>query len=271
VAKARELTLDVGQAERHNVDVCFPSRRRGVEIYVDGDLVKPVQLRTTTTGTERYEVRIGLSEPHTVRIERRGKRRPTFQAYIDGWPAPDGRAALRAARRQDAVKKARGKPGGRRTTNRVGGYLFALVVVLLVVLGVAVFVRNQVNDASIASHGRAITARIVGTEHDTDDDGANDYLYVFVPACQCQVRVATDNPAAHPKGSTIPVLYDTTDPTNARPLVDGNSTIWTWVLDVFFLGVAAIGLFLVYGLAKPDFGEHWFRRGEAKKGSSIAP
>jgi hypothetical protein len=53
-------------------------------------------------------------------------------------------------------------------------------------------------------------------------------------------------------------------------VVDGNWTIWTWVLDAFFLGVAAVGLFLVYGLAKPDFGERWFRRREAKDATSIA-
>ncbi|HSZ36707.1 MAG TPA: DUF3592 domain-containing protein [Acidimicrobiales bacterium] len=265
------LTFDVGQTEWHVVDVYLTSRRRDLEVYVDGERVTPVPLASTTKGTERYELRVGQSEPHTVRIERRGGRRAAFEAYIDGWPVPDNRAAQRAARLEVAAKNARSRPGGGETPGRrTGRYVLAGVILLLLVWGASIFVRNQVNDASLARHGKAITARIVDTEHDQSDSGTSDYLYVWIPACSCPVRVATDNPASHPKGSTIAVLYDTTDPTNVRPLVDGNSTGWDWAGDVFFFGLAVFGTYCAYELMSPELDRLRARRTAAKQASPAA-
>jgi hypothetical protein len=78
------------------------------------------------------------------------------------------------------------------------------------------------------------------------------------------VRVATDNPAAHPKGSTIAVLYDTSDPTNARPLVDGNSAYGGWIIDFVFFGLAAFGVYCAYDLMSPEIARLRGRR-TAKK------
>jgi hypothetical protein len=264
MAKAPVLTLDVGQSERHEVDVYYPSRRRGAEIYVDGARIASAPKRGTPKGTERYEMRVGWPEAHTVRIERLGGRRATFQASIDGWPAPDVRADRRAARLEGSAKKKRGKQRVRGPEKRAVRYFFAGLILVLLIWGIAIFVRNQVNDAGIASHGKAINTRIVGTAHETDDNGANDYLYVWIPACTCPVRVATDNPAAHPKGSTIGVLYDTADPTNARPLVDGNSAYGGWVIDIVFFGLAAFGVYCAYDFMSPEIARLRGRR-TAKK------
>ncbi len=271
MAKAPVLTLNVGPSGAHEVDVYSTSRGRGVEIYVDGKGVTPTTLRTSTNGTERYEIRVDGIEPCTVRIEQKGRgRRATFQGYVDGWPAPDARAAARAARLEGATGANGAKKSARQRVRnpekRVGRYLFAGLLLVLVFWGMAVFVRNQVNDASISSHGRAITAQVVDTQHVTDDDGESDYVWVWVPACSCPVRLATDNPSAHPKGSNMPVLYDTTDPTNARPLVDGNSKMWGWVLDVFFFGLAGFGLYCAYEIMSPEINRLRARRA-AKSGT----
>jgi hypothetical protein len=248
MAKGPDLALNVGRDGSREVDVY--ARPRGLEIFVDGARVTPTRLGGTTKGTERWEVWVDGIEPCTVTIERLGGRRAPLQAYVDGWPTPDGRAAARAARRQAAGKtrSAKATKGGRAGRR----YVFAGVVAVLVLWGFAIFARNQVNDASIASHGRAVDARIVGTSHVDDDNGSSDFLSVWLPACNCPVQLATDNPAAHPRGSTIRVLYDTTDPTNARPLVDGNSTKWGWATDALFFGLAAFGIYCIYESVIPE-------------------
>ncbi len=64
-------------------------------------------------------------------------------------------------------------------------------------------------------------------------------------------------PGRHPTGSYALVLYDTTNPTNARPVFDGDSTWSNWVSDVFFFVLALIGLLLVYVMVNPESGQLW--------------
>jgi hypothetical protein len=271
MVKGPDLTLNVGSNGAHEVDVYSMSRRRGVEIYVDGNRVTPTRLRETTKGTERWEVWVEGIKPCTVRIERPAGQQAALRAYVDGWPVPDARAPTPETRAARPDAPAEGVPEKKsakermvRPEQRAGRCVFAGVIVVLVLWGVAIFARNQVNDASIASHGRAANARIVGTSHVDDDDGSSDFVFVWIPACDCPVQLATDNPAAHPKGSTMPVLYDTTDPTNARPLVDGNSTTWGWVEDVFFFGLAGFGLYCAYEFMTPEIDGLRARRAAGK-------
>ncbi len=266
--KAPVLTLDVGQSERHEVDVYYGARRRGVEVYMDGERVTPVLLRGATKDVERYELRVGGTEPHTVRIDRRRSGRgDTFSAYVDGWPV-DGCGPDRKAVEVAASKTLAKADGPEKASKKAARYFMAGLLAGLCIWGVTAFVHNQINDASIASHGKGISARIVDTEHDTGDNGSYDYLYVWIPACHCAVRVDTDNPAAHPKGSTILVLYDTTNPTNARPLVDGNSTWSGWVTDGIGLVAGVFGLVCVYELLGPE--RRQLKRGRAARSSPSA-
>ena len=61
-------------------------------------------------------------------------------------------------------------------------------------------------------------------------------------------------PGRHHTGSHALVLYDTTNPTNARRVFDGDSTWSNWVSDVFFFVLALIGLLLVYVMVNPESG-----------------
>jgi DivIVA domain-containing protein len=138
----------------------------------------------------------------------------------------------------------------------------ACVLCVMVAGGVAVFINDQFRDASLAAHAKEISVRVVGAEHDSDDSGANDYLWVAIPECSCSVRLGTDNPAAHPKGSTVHVLYDTTNPTNVRLLVDANSAKGGWLVDAMAVVAGFFALWIAYVFAKPELSQlwHWIRR-----------
>ena len=139
----------------------------------------------------------------------------------------------------------------------------ALLLVGPCAWGLVLFIRDQLNNAGLNSHGKEISAQIVGTDHDNTGDGTYDYVWVFIPACQCQVQLDTNRPALHPAGSDIPVLYDTTNPTNARLLVDGGDSTWsTWVNDLVHFVLALIGLLLACVVVGPELGQlwHWVRR-----------
>ncbi len=258
-----------------------------VEIRVDGTQEPALQTRVrgdAADGVKSYEVSVGQAEPHRVRIERkRTKSGDTFSAFVDGWPVESKRSAeelqgavtsqAELARRwagvrgrrfrsrvsdaeQKADTKQPRKPWGRSAWWRIPTALF---LVGLCAWGLGLFIRNQLNDASLTSHGKEWDAEIMGIDHETD---VGDFIWVFIPACRCQVRLDTVNPAAHPAGSYVLVLYDTTNPTNARPLVDGDSTLSDWGSDVFLFAMALIGLLLVYVMARPELGQlrRWMRR-----------
>jgi Protein of unknown function (DUF3592) len=138
----------------------------------------------------------------------------------------------------------------------------ALVLCTIVAGGVTNFINDQFRDASLAAHAKEISARVVDTEHQSDDSGANDYLWVEIPACSCSVRVGTDNLAAHPKGSSVPVLYDRTNPTNVRLLVDANSAKGEWLVDAMLFVGGFFALWIAYVFAAPELWQlsRWMRR-----------
>jgi hypothetical protein len=155
------------------------------------------------------------------------------------------------------------KTGGRQTrkpTRRSAWWRIptALVLVALCAVGFFFFVRDQLNNASLNSYGKQISAQIVATDQDNTGQGTYDYVWVLIPACQCLVQLDTDKPALHPRGSYIPVLYDTTNPTNARLLVDGGDSTWSiWLQDVIFIVLSLFGLFLALVIVGPGLSRLW--------------
>ena len=150
-----------------------------------------------------------------------------------------------------------GTDPSRTVRGRIGGVLFglpALVFYGAVLLGlvgwsIATFVSDQIQDARFARTGVVIHPRVVARYHDDEgQDGAYDYLYVVIPACNCKVELPTTNLAGHPVGSRVPVRYDPKHPSDARILVDGNNG---WLADLvpasfdvlvlWFFGYMAVG------------------------------
>jgi hypothetical protein len=147
-------------------------------------------------------------------------------------------------------------------------YAVAVVTAGLCVWGGLTFARNQINDASIASHGRDIRASVVNTGTGGDESLSTYWLYVWIPACHCQVPLQTDNPKAHPIGAFVPVVYDTTNPTSARLLIDGPSTLLGWALDALFFALGAFGVFLIYMMVRDEIRMVKGRRTRARVASS---
>ena len=97
----------------------------------------------------------------------------------------------------------------------------AIALVAVFLWALAIFLRNEVDDITLAHYGVVLQAQVVGHDHEDDGDGeSSDYLWIAIPACHCNVRVPTNNPSGHPKGTTIPARYDPSDPSNAQSLVD---------------------------------------------------
>jgi hypothetical protein len=115
-------------------------------------------------------------------------------------------------------------------------------------LGLTIFINDQLRDADLASHNTVARYQVTGQDHEFDEAGNTDYLYVWSTACACTLKLQTDNPSRHPRGSIVPVLYDTADPTNARLLVDANSTWGIWGLDGIHFAMGAFGLMIAYFL-----------------------
>ena len=105
---------------------------------------------------------------------------------------------------------------------------------------------QQIQDVTLAHHGVTLMAVVTGTDHQDEGDGtAQDSLWVRIPACDCSVLVPTDNPAAHPVRSKIPVRYNPHDPTQAEALVDVPAA---WFSDVTLFAFGAFALLVAYSL-----------------------
>jgi DivIVA domain-containing protein len=55
----------------------------------------------------------------------------------------------------------------------------------------------------------------------------------------------------------VPVLYDTTNPTNVRLLVDANSVIGGWLVDAIAFVAGFFALLFAYVFAKPELWQLW--------------
>ncbi len=105
--------------------------------------------------------------------------------------------------------------------------VFAAAVIALSIRGTWVFVSNEIQDVTLAHQGVTLMADITGKDHQNEGDGtAEDYLWVRIPACGCSVLVPTDNPAAHPVGSKIPVRYNPHDPHTPKPSQRAFRLVW---------------------------------------------
>ena len=84
------LTFDVGQAERHRVELSFERMLGGLTIKVDGQLVESDRNLVSFRLTRRYEFTVGQAERHAVAIEKKRKlllagfRPSLYQVFVDG-------------------------------------------------------------------------------------------------------------------------------------------------------------------------------------------
>lgn len=140
--------------------------------------------------------------------------------------------------------------------------VIAAAALALSAWGLWVFVGNQVEDITLAHQGVTIRADVTGQDHQDSGDGtASDYLWVRIPACGCSVLVPTDNPAAHPVGSKIPVRYNPHAPTQAQALVNVPAA---WFGDVTNFAVLAFALISSCVLVQRA------RRGRSSKQRTVA-
>jgi Protein of unknown function (DUF2510) len=177
-----------------------------------------------------------------------GKRSITAPTLSPSKPAavstnvtkPTRKAVQQAAR--DAEKKrvkTPSKPPEPSISRKVLGITCSIALFASIAYGIVAFVSDQRANAALVRNGVIVQAKVVSQDHESDDDGAYDYLWVLIPSCQCRVQLPTTNLAGHPVGSKIGVRYDPKNPSDARPMVDNNDV---WLLDGFYVALAIFGL-----------------------------
>ncbi len=84
------MSFDVGADERHHVQFAFNKFWGGLTISVDGvSVVKQIRMFSVSL-VKTYEFTVGVSEQHTVRIDKHrkllfaGVRPQPVLAYVDG-------------------------------------------------------------------------------------------------------------------------------------------------------------------------------------------
>jgi hypothetical protein len=86
----RDFAFDVGDAERHRVEVRWGQAGGLAEICVDGRPALRDRVQFTFRRTQRYRVDVGETEVHSVTVEKRrrsvfgGLQKQTFRALVDG-------------------------------------------------------------------------------------------------------------------------------------------------------------------------------------------
>jgi hypothetical protein len=88
--KIKKFGFDVGDSERHRVEVHFNQTLGPLRISVDGNLVVRKFLMFSLSTVRRYELKVGLAETHDVVIEKTrervlgGVRPQVFTVIVDG-------------------------------------------------------------------------------------------------------------------------------------------------------------------------------------------
>jgi hypothetical protein len=86
----RDFGFDVGDSERHRVEVHWGQIWGDAEIRVDGHQALRSWRMFELRRTRRYRIDVGRAEVHSVTVEKErplalaGFRRQTFRAFVDG-------------------------------------------------------------------------------------------------------------------------------------------------------------------------------------------
>jgi hypothetical protein len=86
----RDFGFDVGDSERHRVEVHWGQIWGDAEIRVDGHQALRTWRMFELRRTRRYQIDVGRAEVHSVAVEKNrplvlaGFRHQTFRAFVDG-------------------------------------------------------------------------------------------------------------------------------------------------------------------------------------------
>ena len=86
----RDFAFDVGNTERHRVEVRWSQAGGLAEIRVDGRPALRDRAQFTLRRTQRYQIDVGENEVHSITVEKRrraalgGLQKQTFRALVDG-------------------------------------------------------------------------------------------------------------------------------------------------------------------------------------------